>query len=301
MPRRPSGHPARPRTEGIDDVRRRHYDDGMHNSVMENITSNDESPEAGRYRIASVQRAIAVLRVFLQPPHEFGLTEISKLTGQTKNQTFRLLQTLADEGVVVMEPDTKRYSLGYRMLEWGTVAHKSSPLVVAVSPVMDALADAIGETVVLTTLADEVSAICVDKRESSQVLQISAKVGKRVPLHAGAGSKCLLAHSAPQFIERFVQRMSPLRGFTDRTITDPATLLVELTHIRAQGYSVSDEDLDEGACSIAAPIRNHKGEAVAAISIASPKSRFGHDEKERNRQAVIAAAKEASTHLRHIF
>ena len=273
----------------------------MQNSVMENKTANHELPETGRYLIASVQRAIAVLRVFLQPPHQFGLTEISKLTGQTKNQTFRLLQTLADEGVVVMEPDTKRYSLGYRMLEWGTVAHKSSPLVVAVSPVMDALADTISETVVLTTLADEVTAICIDKRESSQVLQISARMGKRVPLHAGAGSKCLLAHSTPEFIECFVQRASPLRRFTDRTITDPSELLVELAQIRAQGYSVSDEDLDEGACSIAAPIRNHKGETIAAISIASPKSRFGRDEMQRNREAVIAAAKEASTHLKHIF
>jgi DNA-binding IclR family transcriptional regulator len=133
------------------------------------------------------------------------------------------------------------------------------------------------------------------------VLQISARVGKRVPLHAGAGSKCLLAHSTPQLIERFVQRASPLPRFTDRTITDPSLLMDELAQIRTQGYSVSDEDLDEGACSIAAPILNHKGEVVAAISIASPKSRFGCDEMHRNRQAVIAAAKEASSRLQHIF
>ena len=222
------------------------------------------------------------------------------MTGQTKNQTFRLLQTLADDGVVVMDADTKRYSLGYRALEWGTVAQKSSPLVIAVSPVMDTLARTISETIVLTTLADDVSAICIDKRESSQVLQISAKVGRRVPLHAGAGSKCLLAHSTPQFIERFVQRAGPLPRFTERTIIEPALLMKELAQIRAQGYSVSDEDLDEGACSIAAPILGHKGEVAASISIASPKSRFGCDELHRNRQAVIAAAKEASRRLRHI-
>jgi IclR family transcriptional regulator, KDG regulon repressor len=276
----------------------------MQNEVMNNKTRTNDpvvQSDIGRYKIASVQSAIALLDAFLHPPHQFGVTELSRMAGQTKNQTFRLLQTLADDGVVVMNVDTKRYRLGYRMLEWGTVAQKSSPLVVAMAQVMDKLASSISETVVLTTLADEVSAICIDKRESSQVLQISAKVGKRVPLHAGAGSKCLLAHSTPQFVRHFVQRASPLTRFTDRTITDPALLLDELTQIRTQGYSVSDEDLDEGACSIAAPILNHQGEIVASISIASPKSRFQCDEMHRNRQAVIAAAKEASTRLQHIF
>lgn len=276
----------------------------MQNAVMNSKTHDDETKAqavGGRYNVSSVQRAIALLDAFLRPPHQFGLTELSRMAGQTKNQTFRLLQTLADDGVVVMDADTKRYSLGYRMLEWGTVAQKSSPLVVAMSPVMDKLASTISETVVLTTLVDDVSAICIDKRESSQVLQISAKVGKRVPLHAGAGSKCLLAHSTPQFIECFVERASPLSRFTDKTITDPSLLMDELAQIRTQGYSVSDEDLDEGACSVAAPILNHKGEVVVAISIASPKSRFGCDEMHRNRQAVIAAAKEASSRLQHIF
>jgi DNA-binding IclR family transcriptional regulator len=276
----------------------------MQNTVMSSKTRGGDTKRqsvGGRYNVSSVQSAIALLDAFLHPPHQFGVTELSRMAGQTKNQTFRLLQTLADDGVVVMDADTKRYSLGYRMLEWGTVAQKSSPLVVAMSPVMDKLASTISETVVLTTLADDVSAICIDKRESSQVLQISAKVGKRVPLHAGAGSKCLLAHNTPQFIERFVQRASPLPRFIDRTVTDPSLLMEELAQIRTQGYSVSDEDLDEGACSIAAPILSNKGEVVAAISIASPKSRFGCDEMHRNRLAVIAAAKEASSRLQLHF
>lgn len=268
---------------------------------MQDQTKAPSASELGRYRIASVQSAIAVLRVFLQPPHQFGLTEISKLAGQTKNQTFRLLQTLADDDVVIMDPDTKRYSLGYRMLEWGVVAQKGSPLVVALSPVMDRLARDSRETIVLTTLADDVSAICIDKRESSQILQISATVGRRIPLHAGAGSKCLLAHSGPDFIERFIAQAAPFERYTRQTITDPQALLSELATIREQGFSVSDEDLDEGACSIAAPIFNHAGACIAAISIASPKSRFGDDDAQRNRQAVIVAAHEASGHLRHVF
>lgn len=272
--------------------------DVMHNRTIRNGT---RKTTGGRYKIVSVQSAIALLEAFLQSPHQFGVTELSRMTGQTKNQTFRLLQTLADDGVVVMDADTKRYSLGYRILEWGVVAQKSSPLVMAVSPVMDRLASEIRETVVLTVLADDMWAICLDKRESSQMLQISAKVGRRVPLHAGAGSTCLLAHSTEEFIDQFIARASPLPRLTTKTITDPDRLKEELALIRDRQYSVSEEDLDEGACSIAAPIRDHRGEVIAAVSIASPKTRFREEEFCRNKQAVIAAAEEVSGQLSRSF
>ncbi len=276
----------------------------MQNTIMQNQTlADDDRKQLGesRYKVSSVQSAIALLEAFLQPPHQFGVTELSRMTGRTKNQTFRLLQTLADDAVVVIDPDTKRYSLGYRMLEWGVVAQKSSPLVIAVSPVMDRLASEIRETIVLMALADDVSAICIDKRESSQSLQISAKVGRRVFLHAGAGSKCLLAYSPPEFIDRFITRTGPLARHTARTITDPDRLREEMVLIRECGYSVSDEDLDEGACSIAAPIRGHRGDVIAAVSIACPKARFREEEVRRNKQAVIAAAANVSNQLRQYF
>lgn len=279
------------------------YDLVMQNTVMANKTEFPEtaihSPSA-RYRVASVGRAIDLLEAFLQPPHQFGVTELSRMTGQTKNQSFRLLQTLADDGLIVMDLDTKRYSLGYRMLEWGVIVQKSSPLVISASPVMDQLAQDTGETIVLTALADSVSAICIDKRESSQVLQISAKIGRRIPLHAGAGSKCLLAHCPPEFVQRFVAQATPFQRFTSKTITDAEALMSELSLIRERGYAISDEDFDEGACSIAAPIWGQEG-VVATLSIASPKTRFREEEVNRNRQAVMAAAEQVSNQLRHCF
>jgi DNA-binding IclR family transcriptional regulator len=251
-----------------------------------------------KYTIASVQRAMALLGAFLEPPHQFGVSELSRMLAQTKNQTFRLLQTLTDEGAVVMDVDTKKYSLGYRLLELGVMAQKGSPLTIAVSPVMDRLAEDSGETIVLTVLADETTAICIDKRESSQALQISARVGHRIPLHAGAGSKALLAHSSQEFVERFLARAQPLRRHATKTITDPDALHTELALIRKQGYSVSDDDLDEGACSVAAPLHDHRGEVVASISVASPKTRFTPEDFDRNCRLVLEAAAYASNRLK---
>lgn len=267
----------------------------MQNTVIPDKTTKDEpSP---KYIVASLKRALELLDVFLEPPHEFGLTELSQQTGQTKNQTYRFLQTLVAHNVVVMEGNTKKYSLGHRPLEWGVVAQHHSPIAKIANTYMDELASAIGETVILTTLADDRSAICIDKRESTQTLQISAKVGRRVPLHAGAGGKCLLAHSPSDLRKSYLKASQPMARFTARTIIDPHTLEEELRHIRSVGYSISDEDLDEGACSVAAPIFTFTGQVVASMSIASPQSRFSEKELARNRTAVINAAAEISRRL----
>lgn len=254
-----------------------------------------------RYTVAAVARAIDLVDAFMRPPHVFGLTELSKATGQSKNQTFRLLQTLADEGVVVMDPDTKRYSLGYRVLEWGSMAHKGSPLSAAASPVLDRLVDDVQETIVLTARGSDFACICVDKRDSNHVLQITARVGRRIPFHAGAGSKCILAFSSPKFVEEYLRSQSPLERYTEKTITDPNELQAELERIREQGFSISDEDIDPGACSIAAPISDHTGHIVAAVSIASPKTRFTAEDVQRRARAVKDAAREISQQLMHVF
>jgi DNA-binding IclR family transcriptional regulator len=256
----------------------------------------------GRYTVAAVTRAIDLIDAFLQPPHQFGLTELSKATGQSKNQTFRLLQTLADENVVVMDPDTKRYSLSYRVLEWGVMAHKGSPLAVAASPVLDRLVEEVGETIVLTARASDFGCICVDKRESgTHALQITARVGRRIPFHAGAGSKCILAYSSPEFVHHFLETETPLERYTDKTITDPDELLEELGRIRQWGYSISDEDFDLGACSLAAPITDHTGTVVAAVSIASPKTRFMEEDIEVRQKAVKEVARAISQQMMHLF
>lgn len=272
----------------------------MQNRVMPDITGeandNAESRES-KYTVASVKRAMELIDVFLEPPHEYGVTMLSQMTGQTKNQTYRLLQTFLNHNVVTLDESTKKYSMGHRILEWGVVAQKSSPIAKVAASSMDQLSRDIGETVVLTTLADEHSGICIDKRESNQALQISARIGMRVPLHAGAGSKCLLANSPTTLWDAYLSQDRALVRYTDKTLTDPEMFRAELIEILERGYSVSDEDLDAGACSIAAPIFDFRHKVVASISIASPKTRFGPEEFERNRQAIVKAAEDISRKL----
>lgn len=250
-----------------------------------------------RYYIDAVGRAVRLLRAFLVPPHRFGVTELSQATGFNKNQVFRLLRTLVAEGVLSWDPETKTYTLSYAMTEFGAVASRGSSLVQAAAPVLDRLAQETGETVNLIAWADEFTAICIDKRDSARLLQITAKIGARFALHAGAVPKLLLAYSPPERVERYLALRQPLQQFTPHTITDPEELRAELARIRARGYSVSDEDLDLGACAIAAPIFDRRGDVVAGVSIAMPASRFGAPERAQYCAAVTAAAAEISRRL----
>jgi DNA-binding IclR family transcriptional regulator len=250
-----------------------------------------------RYYIDAVGRAVQLLRAFLAPPHRFGVTELSQRTGMTKNLVFRLLRTLTAEGLLQWDPKTRTYTLSYDLTELGAVASRGSSLVQAATPVLDRLAQETGETINLIARADEFTAICIDKRDSAWRLQITARIGARFSLHAGAVPKLLLAFSDAENIERYLAQHQPLPQFTPHTITDPDALRAELAVIRQRGVSVSEEDLDLGACAIAAPIYDRHGSVIAGVSIAMPASRFGEPERMRYRETVTAAAAEISRRL----
>lgn len=246
--------------------------------------------DATRYRIESVTRATDLLGAFLRPPHRFGLADLTVGTGMTKNQTFRLLQTLTLSGFVVHDRGTKTYRLGSRLVDLAAVAVHGSDLVRVAAPILDMLARQTGETVNLIIKHDDQSAICVDKRDSLQSLRITATVGGRFPLHAGASPKLLLAYSSPAAIETYLRDGQPLQSFTPKTVTNPNDLRTELERVREQGYAVSSEEMDLGVCSIAAPIKNPAGDVVAGLSVAAPTIRTGPDQRRSTVDAVRAAA-----------
>lgn len=253
--------------------------------------------DGAKYRIDSVSHAAELLCAFLRPPHRFGLTDLTDVTGLTKNQTFRTLRTLEPAGFVVQDSETKTYRLGSRIVDLAAVAVHGTGLVHAAAPVLDALAAQTGETVNLITRLDDRSAICVDTRDGRQRLRITASVGARFALHAGASPKLLLAFSPRPTIAAYLQHCSPFPAFTAKTITDPTPLLAELDRIGSRGYAVSNEEIDEGICSIAAPVRDGAGGVIAGVSVAAPTIRSGSDDRRRNTEAVLAAARRISARL----
>ncbi len=252
-------------------------------------------PKARDYNIAVLEFGLKTLDHFLACGEDGShLSDISKALDLTVSRTFRILSTLESQDYVRQDPETRRYRLGPKLIELGERARSGFGLVQVAAPILTQLAGQTGETVFLGVV-DGWEMICIDRRESIHSIRLNAEIGQRIPLHMGGVPKTLLAYQPPPFIEEYLRR--PLARATELTITDPRLLRRALAEIRERGVCVTRGDLETGACSIAAPIRNHNGVVVAAISAAGPEARFGPPDVPRIVDAVKSAAAEISRRM----
>lgn len=249
--------------------------------------------DSPNYTIAAVDRALLVLEALADRPGQ-GVTALATTLGLTKTIVFRLLHTLEQRGFVVRDPDQATYSLGYRMAVLGDRAQHQDILLSAARPVMERLREETSENINLMTREGQRSLVLATL-SGRHAIRIFAQAGRYGPLHAGGGSLVMLAN-APHAVRNAIVS-KPLKRYTPATITDGATLWGLIERIRAQGHHVSADDLDEGAFSIAAPIRNATGEVVAAISVAGAVARLDAARKAQYLSLVLEAADEISRKL----
>jgi DNA-binding IclR family transcriptional regulator len=160
---------------------------------------------------------------------------------------------------------------------------------------MCSLRDASGETVNLYILRNR-KRVCIEQVEGSHLIKRYAAIGDELPLHCGASGKLLLAFQPESEIDRVIEETG-LKPWTEKSITDPVLLKKNLENIRNQGYAFTKGERETGAASIAAPIRNHTGNVVAAVTISGPDSRFTPENVERYITLVTEAARKISKNL----
>lgn len=253
-----------------------------------------------RYHVDVVAEAGGLLQALTLQPYRFTLTELSVATGLSKNKTFRLLYTLVRVGLVQQDTETKRYSLGVSVLPMAGAVQASNEILLAARDTLDWLQDTVGERINLGVLDGPDHAICIDTREGTRRIQISARIGARIALHAGAIPKVLLACSDDATIADYIARNSPLHRYTTQTAPTAEALWDALRQIRRAGVAISDEDLDLGAASIAVPIYDRAGAVVAAVSIAVPIERFGLAEREEYELTLRRASERISRNLGYV-
>jgi DNA-binding IclR family transcriptional regulator len=223
----------------------------------------------------AVEKALRILCAF-SPEHPlWGVRELSGHLGFSPATVQRILQTLRSHGFVDQEPQTRQYRLGSVYYSFLHTLQSGMPVGRAALPFMKQLLYRTRETVHLNVV-DGLQRLCIDSLESSEALKASMPIGSRSPLHAGASSKCLLAYSPQEFIESFLGR-EPLQPVTENTITGAERLRGELELIRSQGYAASLGERNPGIGSLSAPVLNHRGVLLAAVSLALPELRYRSD------------------------
>lgn len=235
--------------------------------------------------IASVERALDVLELFTEGGvKDLGVTEIAERLSLSKAVVHRILSTYRVRGYLRLDPEDRRYSLGVRALTLGLAyIDRVDPLGLARQALREA-SSRTGETATLSVRVDW-SRIYIEQVTPPRDIKMEVRLGDAHPLHAGASSKALLAALPDADVEAYIAR-GPLPRVTGLTLTDADALREELATIRARGYAVSLGERQEGAGSVAAPIRGRDGEVVAVMSICGPVERF-RDEVEEVAAALV--------------
>ncbi|MGH8546252.1 MAG: IclR family transcriptional regulator [Gammaproteobacteria bacterium] len=217
--------------------------------------------------LSSLDHALVILEAIGHCRSPLGLSEIVRKTGYAKTTVHRVLLTLAGRGFVRKEYQTDRYQLTLKLFEIGSTAVSQLGIKDVAKPHLEAVRNLSGETAHLAVMDDD-GVFYIDKIESTQSIRMYSYIGSRAPIHCTAVGKALLAHQSDERLDKF---LSPgLKAYTQNTILNKDKLVEELRKIRKQGYALDNEELEIGLFCIAAPVRNHLGEVIAAISISGP-------------------------------
>ena len=223
-------------------------------------------------KLNSVEKALQLLLAFSDDRPVWGVRQLSGHLGFSPATVQRLLQTLKNHGFVLQTEDTRQYRLGniyYRFLH---TLQNSMPVTRTAVPYMQRILSTVKETVHLNVMEGN-ERVCVDTMESLQSLKASMPLGNRSPLYAGASSKCLLAFSPDDFREAYLNSVE-LKAVTANTIVDRKRLVLEIEKVRKEGYAKSLGERSPGLGSLSAPIFDHRGNLLAAMSLAIPEVRF---------------------------
>ncbi len=238
----------------------------------------------------AVARAIAVLKAFTDTRPRLTLAEITRTTRLNRATAYRLVAALEKEGLIARDKLGEAYRLGPEAIALGSRALRANDLRSVSRAELETLAHATGETATLETLAES-EVVILDEVHGHYLVSSAPSIGTRWPAHATSTGKVLLAHLPEAALPRSLPQL------TDRTITNLTTLRRELARVREQGYAQAVEELELGFTAVAAPVRNHEGQVVAALSVGGLSARLTPDRMEGIAGRVREAAGRISRKL----
>lgn len=208
-------------------------------------------------------RVMELLFAFLPNQQALSLADLVRRTGLPHATARRLLHELAAAGAVEQRADGK-FTIGLRLWQLGTLAPHTESLRSLAQPVVEDLYVALHQHVQLAVLEGD-EAVIIERLSAREAVGLVSRVGGRLPLHASAVGKVLLAHGGAERRARIVHPQP--RRFTPTTITDPAALEAELETVRRTGIATVREELTPTAESVATRILDGEGTVVAALSV----------------------------------
>ena len=246
------------------------------------------------YQAPSVKKAFQILDLVARRDNLLTISDLARELGIGKSTVHGITQALEGIGAVVRDEKTKRYTLGMTLFELAHKVYARIDLKDLARPILEDLMRSTRQSVFLgIRSADRVSII--DIVESIQDLKITAHIGARLPLLAGATGKVLMASLAEEEAAQLIRTVG-LRRNTENSITDPDRYLEEIRRARDSGYALDDEEYMQGVRAVAAPI-HVQGRQLSAIWVVG----LSQSMKAENMTMIAAKTKNAALAISRKF
>jgi IclR family pca regulon transcriptional regulator len=248
---------------------------------------------AGAETLQGLERGLAVIQAFSREAPAMTLSEVARRTDISRATARRILLTLESLGFV--RSDGRDFSLSPRILSLGWAYLSSLNLWEIARPFMEDLSAEVRETCSAATLDLPDIVFVARVPAPRRILMMSLEVGSRLPAHATAMGRVLLAGQSDELVAAHLAetRLDPL---THRTTTDPARLRAIVAAVREQGFSLVDEELELGLRSLSVPLRGPDGVPVAALNLCAAAARVSvEDMRAGFLPGMLATAETIST------
>lgn len=245
------------------------------------MTDDDRS-----WFVLSLARGLDVIRAFRTDAKGLTVSEVAARAGISRAATRRLLMTLRELGYVGARDE--RWTLQPKILELGYAWISSQRIEELVQPHLDAIAERTGQSCSLGILQGR-SILFVARAPAPRRMSVRVSVGSHLAAHATAIGKVMLAALPDDVLGRWLEE-GPLEGFTPATVGDAGPLRAELAVARAAGYATAHGELDPEVASIAVPVRDRRGEVVAAVNVSTHTSSVTREDLPTRFRALLEEA-----------
>jgi IclR family pca regulon transcriptional regulator len=234
-------------------------------------------PRPSSEYVQSFARGLSVIRAFGPQAKTMTLTEVAQKTGLTRAGARRILLTLQTLGYVAL--DGRNFSLTPRVLDLGYSYLSSMPLWDVAQPIMEDLAERVRESVSASVL-DGPEIVYVLRVPTHRIMTIGLSIGSRLPAYCTSMGRVLLGGLPEDELDAVLAR-SPMTALTRHTVTDTRALKRMIQADAKKGWSLVDQELEEGLRSISVPIRDSNGRILAAMNVSGQTGRCTVAEMQR--------------------
>jgi IclR family pca regulon transcriptional regulator len=239
----------------------------------EGAVAEPSSAPAGPHKrdlIAGLEKGLAVIEAFDQDRPRLTISEVATRCGLTRAAARRYLITLEYLGYV--SSDRKMYSLSPKVLRLGQSYMHSARLPRIVQPELQKLAFALKEASSAGVL-DGNDVICIAATDAGRLVSLTLQPGTRVPAYCTANGRVLLSARPQADVDAWVAQQT-LEPLTTHTLTSPEKLRDVIARVRLQGYAIVDQEFELGLRTISVPLKNYRGEVLAAMNVSAQTSRM---------------------------